>query len=238
MEYRVATCAYKERTLLFQMCLCIYRCMPTTSTCTLYYAVSERRQEVSSHGSTRERRVQEPGYAGKASLRDPQTSNRRKRKYGKRPVKAPNAPGGAAAASMAAKEAREAGLDAEDRKAKDAAAEAAAAAIAGSAMSQRRKFIMHLGEARSIGKRPAPQFTNYLYFKTQSARVQPMERLPRKEVVQAGRQAGRVAVIGMMYPRLTTSSEAVARLALAPLKWRGLLENCVSAGQVRQLPLP
>jgi hypothetical protein len=144
---------------------------------------------------------------------------------------------------MAAKEAREAsGLDGDERagKAKDsaaaaeAAAAAAAAAMVGSAMSQRRKYIMHLGEARSIGKRPAPQFTNYLYFKTQWARIQPMERLPHKDVVQAGRQAGRVAVIGMMYPRLTTSSEAVARLALAPLKWRGLLEKCVSAGQVRQ----
>ena len=51
-------------------------------------------------------------------------------------------------------------------------------------------------------------------------------------MLQSGRQGGRVAIIGMMYPRLTTSSEAVARLALTPLKWRGLLENCVSFGQV------
>lgn len=164
--------------------------------------------------------AQESGYAGKESKRDPKSTNKRKRGYGKRPVKAANAPGAPAGA---------------------AAGESAPFSVGGagggssggaSAMAQRRKYILQLSEARSIGKRPAPQFTNYLYFRMQAARMQPMERLPRKQVVQAGRQAGRQALVGMMYPRLTTSSEAVARLALAPLKWRGLLENCVSSGQV------
>jgi hypothetical protein len=160
------------------------------------------------------------GYAGKASLRDPASANKRKRRYGNRPIKQPNVPTSNNQGTT--------GTDADTAMPPVGGIGAVSGA---SAMSQRRKYILRLSEARSIGKRPAPQFTNYLYFKMQAARMQPMERLPRRQVVQAGRQAGRVAIIGMMYPRLTTSSEAIARLALAPLKWRGLLENCVSSAQ-------
>lgn len=99
------------------------------------------------------------------------------------------------------------------------------------------RFIMNLAEAKSIGKRPSPQFTNYSFFKSQAARVLPLERLPGQQVRHAGRQGGRVPVIGMVYPRQNTAHSAVARLALAPLKWRGLLENAVSLSQVRTAPL-
>lgn len=94
------------------------------------------------------------------------------------------------------------------------------------------RFIMNLTEAKSIGKRPSPQFTNYSFFKSQAARVLPLERLPGQQVRQAGRQGGRVPIIGMVYPRQNTAHSAVARLGLTPLKWRGLLENAVSLSQV------
>lgn len=92
---------------------------------------------------------------------------------------------------------------------------------------------MNLTEAKSIGKRPSPQFTNYSFFKSQAARVLPLERLPGQQVRQAGRQGGRVPIIGMVYPRQNTAHSAVARLGLFTLKWRGLLENAVSLSQVR-----
>jgi hypothetical protein len=94
------------------------------------------------------------------------------------------------------------------------------------------RFIMNLTEAKSIGKRPSPQFTNYSFFKSQAARVLPLERLPGQKVRQAGRQGGRVPIIGMVYPRQNTAHSAVARLGLTTLKWRGLLENAVSLSQV------
>ena len=117
--------------------------------------------------------LQEPGYAGATTSRDPISANKRKRPYGKRPVKTPNAPPGSAAALANA---------AADLLAPfQVSGTGGSTTGAASAMSQRRKYVMHVTEARSIGKRPAPQFTNYLYFRTQAARMQPVERLPHKQ---------------------------------------------------------
>lgn len=147
--------------------------------------------------------------------------NKRKRGRAKRPTKASVAASGVASG---------------DGTAGGPTGAAAVSAATGSALSQRRKYIMNLTEARSIGKRPSPMFTNFCYFKAQDARVLPLERLPAAQVRQAGKQGCGSPIVGMVYPRLTTSSEAVARLALEPLKWRGLLENCVSVAQARPPP--
>lgn len=144
--------------------------------------------------------------------------NRRKRGRAKRPTKASVAASGVASG---------------DGSGGGPTGAAAVSAATGSALSQRRKYIMNLSEARSIGKRPSPMFTNFCYFKAQDARVLPLERLPAAQVRLAGKQGCGAAIVGMVYPRLTTSSEAVARLALEPLKWRGMLENCVSIAQAR-----
>lgn len=162
--------------------------------------------------------VQEEGYAGPESKRDPNSMNRRKRGRAKRPTKASVAASGVASG---------------DGSGGGPTGAAAVSAATGSALSQRRKYIMNLTEARSIGKRPSPMFTNFCYFKAQDARVLPLERLPAAQVRLAGKQGCGSAIVGMVYPRLTTSSEAVARLALEPLKWRGMLENCVSIAQAR-----
>lgn len=163
-------------------------------------------------------RLQEEGYAGAETKRDPNSANRRKRGRAKRPTKASVAASGVASG---------------DGTGTGPTGAAAVSAATGSALSQRRKYIMNLTEARSIGKRPSPMFTNFCYFKAQDARVLPLERLPAAQVRRAGKQGCGVAIVGMVYPRLTTSSEAVARLALEPLKWRGMLENCVSIAQAR-----